>query len=83
MKQYLIKDNECRWQHLNAKAESYHKAHPTHTLIYRYARVSSDNNVDQIVCCNGLNKMELDELFNMGFMTHDRHFNMFIKRAKQ
>ena len=79
MKIYLNDKTTQRWQHLNAKGEAHYKVHPTHTLIYWYARVSPDNNVDQIVCCNGLMFKEYLELRRMGFMTHEEHFNMFIK----
>lgn len=81
MKIYLTKDNDRKWQHLNTKGEAHHKAHPTHTLVYWYARVSPDSNVDQIVCCNGLSLNEFKELYSMGFMTHEKHFNMFIKKG--
>lgn len=80
MKIYLIKDNDRRWQYLNAKGEAHHKAYPTHTLMYWYARVSSDNSIDMIICVNGLTLPELKELRSMGFSAHEEHFNMFIKR---
>lgn len=80
MKIYLHDKTAPRWQYLNAKGEAYHKTHPTDTLIYWYARVSPDNSVDQIVCCNGLSLNEFKELYKMGFMTHEEHFNMFIRK---